>query len=444
MKSLKLLRWLILMSTVFLIPSVVMAQAKYVGSDKCKSCHKGIYETWKDTLHNKSQQVLTPSNDSVVVEWKGTVKLKAGKIPEVTVKLNETPEKVHQATLVDAKDPSKEVTYNAVRTYGGWGWKQRYQVKIGNNHFILPIQWNQATSRWVPYNLQYWYNEDGSLRQPPVGKSFEMSCAGCHNTGLELKKVNSGYESKYVELNTGCEKCHGPGSEHFKGPRVKGKIINPRKMDYERGLEVCGQCHSRGSSLPNGTFDYPWNDKDNKPYKLGEPLSKYYQFKPGLWGDSEAHSKSHHQQWIDYQKSTHFQAKISCFDCHNPHGGPGRFQLVKADFNNNLCLSCHAKDKKFANPEAIRIHSKHNYAPETTGTGRCSFCHMVKTAGSAEAGDIHAHDFKIIKPQLSLETFKKDPKNVVPNSCSGCHKDWGKDEAGYQAGVKAYESLFGK
>jgi hypothetical protein len=69
---------------------------------------------------------------------------------------------------------------------------------------------------------------------------------------------------------------------------------------------------------------------------------------------------------------------------------------------------------------------------------------MVKTAGSAEAGDIHAHDFKIIKPQLSLEMFKKDPKNVVPNSCNGCHKDWAKDETGYQAGVQAYESHFGK
>ena len=124
----------------------------------------------------------------------------------------------------------KRSTYNVARTYGGWGWKQRYQVKIGNHHYILPFQWNQATSRWVPYNLQNWYNEDGSLKQPSVEKSFEMSCAGCHNTGLELKKVDRGYESKYVELNIGCEKCHGPGSEHVKSPKTKGKIIHPRKL----------------------------------------------------------------------------------------------------------------------------------------------------------------------------------------------------------------------
>jgi len=344
---------------------------------------------------------------------------------------------------VDAKDPTKEVTYRVVRTYGGWGWKQRYQVKIGNHHYILPFQWNQAASRWVPYNLQNWYEEDGTLKQPAVSKSFEMSCAGCHNTGLELKKADGGYESKYSELNIGCEKCHGPGSEHIKSPRAKGKIINPRRLAYERALEVCGQCHSRGVSVPNGTFEYPWNDRDNKPFKSGEPLSGYYQFKPGVWGDPQAHSKSHHQQWLDFQKSAHFYSKVLCFDCHNPHGGPSRSQLTRADYNNNLCLSCHGKDKRFAYPWAIRMHAKHDYAPETRGTSRCSSCHMVKTASSAEAGDIHSHDFRILKPQVSLEMFKKDPKNVVDNSCNGCHNEWGKDEAGFQAGVKAYESLFG-
>ncbi len=442
MKKFFVLKWPLFLSILILVPSLTMAQANYVGSKKCMSCHSSIYETWKDTLHNKSQQILSRTNDTLVVDWKGMIKLKDGNIPEVFVKLEDGPGDVHQATLVDAKDLSKEVTYNVARTFGGWGWKQRYEVKIGNRHYILPFQWNQATSRWVPYNLQDWYEEDGSLKQPPAEKSFDMSCAGCHNTGLELKKVDRGYESKYVELNIGCEKCHGPASEHIKSPKAKGKIIHPRKLSYERSLEVCGQCHSRGVSVPNGTFEFPWNDRDNKAYKIGEPLPNYYQFKPGIWGDPQAHSKSQHQQWLDFQKSGHFYARVLCFDCHNPHGGPSRSQLVKADYNDTLCLSCHGKNQKFANPWAIRIHTKHNYAPETRGTSRCSSCHMVKTASSAEAGDIHSHDFRIIRPRVSLEMFEKDPKNVVPNSCNGCHTEWGKDEAGYKTGAKAYESLF--
>ena len=73
---------------ILCVPSLAIAQAGYVGSAKCVSCHKAISETWKDTLHNKSQQALSPANDTVVVDWQGVVKLKAEKIPEATVKLH--------------------------------------------------------------------------------------------------------------------------------------------------------------------------------------------------------------------------------------------------------------------------------------------------------------------------------------------------------------------
>lgn len=417
---------------------------EYVGSPACALCHADIHGKWKDTLHNKSQQEISVFNDPVVVHWSGVVKLKAGKIPEATIELHETPDGVHRATLIDAKDPAKRVTYPVTRTYGGWGWKQRYQVKLGESHYILPLQWNQATSRWVPYNLQNWYGEDGSLRVPPLNRSFEAQCAGCHNTGLRLEKTTAGeFRSTYTELNIGCEKCHGPGSEHVRGGGAKALIVNPRNLPFERSVEVCGQCHSRGVSQPNGVHDFPWDDANNTPYVLGQPLRQYYSDKGGRWGDPEAHSRQHHQQGLDYLKSKHFAGQVRCFDCHDPHGGPGRFQLVKADFNNTLCLSCHAKDKRFASNEAIRKHTRHNYAPETRGTSRCSSCHMVKTAASAEAGDIHSHDFKVIRPSVSLDMFSKDPKAVIANSCNGCHTEWGKDRTGYEAGVAAFRAKFG-
>jgi predicted CXXCH cytochrome family protein len=436
-------RWFLPILILILCPSLAMAQAKYLGSETCKACHSGIYEKWKMTLHNKSQQEQSDRNDTVVVDWKGVLRLKGGNIPEYTVKLTRGKDGSYQATLVDTKNPAREVTYRVVRTYGGWGWKQRYQVKIGNSHYILPIQWNQTTSRWVTYNPQWWYNEDGSLKQPQVKDSFEMGCAGCHNTGLELIKTDKGYEAKYVELNAGCEKCHGPGSEHIGATTNKRKIMNPKWLVYDRANEVCGQCHSRGVSKPNGTFGYPVNDKDIKPYTVGAVLTDFYQFKPGEWGGMKAHAKSHHQQWHDLQRSKHW-GKTTCYTCHDPHGGPSVSQLIKADYDNELCLSCHGRKDKFANPGAIRKHTKHNYAPEVVGLSRCSSCHMVKTAASAEAGDVHSHDFKIIKPAESLEMFKEDPKNVVSNSCNGCHKNWAKDEAGYTAGVRAYEKIFGK
>jgi predicted CXXCH cytochrome family protein len=435
------LRWKahLLALILVLLPSFVGA-ADYVGSDKCGMCHRDVYDRWKASLHNKSQQELSPANDNVVVDWKGTLKLKAGNIPEYTVKLSRQNGE-YFATLVDSQDPTKEATYKVVRTYGGWGWKQRYQVMIGNMHYILPIQWNQSTSRWVAYNPNWWYAENGALKTPATRNSFELDCAGCHNTGLVMGKGEKGIEVKYLELNTGCEKCHGPGSAHMGSPRA-GTIINPKTLSYERNIESCGQCHSRGVSKPSGSFGYPWNDKDNRPYALGEPLDNYYQFRPGEWGGMLAHAKNHHQQWHDLLRSKHYTAKVTCSACHDPHGSANPYQMVKKNDNNDLCLTCHGK--RFSSPEAVRNHTQHPYAPETTGTSRCSACHMVKTASSAEAGDIHAHDFKIIKPSLSLADFRKDPLTAAPNSCNGCHKDWGKNLEGYEAGVKAYEKLFKK
>lgn len=434
-------KWKVLIMALLIVAAPSLAgAADYVGSRQCGNCHQDVYDRWKDSLHNKSQQELSPANDSVVVDWKGTLTLKAGDIPQYVVKLSKK-EGQYYATLVDALNAANEATYKIVRTYGGWGWKQRYQVMIGDLHYILPIQWNQATSRWVAYNPQWWYNANGSLKTPSARNSFEIDCAGCHNTGLVIARGPKAVEVRYSELNTGCEKCHGPGSSHVQSPGG-GSIINPKKLAYERNIETCGMCHSRGVSKPDGSFGYPWNDKDNKPYMVGEPLADYYQFRPGEWGGMMAHAKNHHQQWHDLLRSKHYQAKVSCTACHDPHGSAIRFQLVKKDNGNELCLSCHGK--RFANPDAVRKHTRHTYAPETKGTSRCSSCHMVKTASSAEAGDVHSHDFKIIKPSVSLQDFRKDPKTAAPNSCNGCHTDWGKNEAGYAAGVSAYEKLLRK
>lgn len=440
---------LLLVAVVVLLSLAPAYPAQYVGSVACKACHADIYDRWKDTLHNQSQQELTLTNDTVVVDWSGQVTLKAPDIPEVILKLSEPSRGSHLVTLVDRTDVKKSVTYQVVRTYGGWGWKQRYLIKVGNSHYILPLQWNQAASRWVPYNLQNWYNRDGSLKELNPANSFEKNCAGCHNTGLVLTKGPTGeFLSNYVELNIGCEKCHGPGEDHVKAGGRREAIINPRKLPYERSLEVCGQCHSRGKSLPNGTHDFPWDDENNRPYEIGKPLREYFSARPGLWGDPEAHSKAHHQQWLDFLKSSHFSpGRLACFDCHDPHGSAARFQMVRRDDNNSLCLSCHRGDKRFATIDDIRGHTRHNYAPETVGLSRCSTCHMVKTASSAEAGDIHSHTFKIIAPEVSLKQFRevggRPGAAVIPNSCNGCHAGWKDDLAGFEAGVAAYNRLFG-
>ena len=54
-------------------------------------------------------------------------------------------------------------------------------------------------------------------------------CDGCHSVNYDIKTKT------VTEWNVGCEKCHGPGSEHVKHP-TSANIVNPAR-DGLRGGE---------------------------------------------------------------------------------------------------------------------------------------------------------------------------------------------------------------
>jgi predicted CXXCH cytochrome family protein len=432
-----------------------LAQGNLVGSENCMSCHIQTYETWKGSTHYKAVQEITPSRNNVTADWKGDIKIKSGIIPEATIKLSRGPDGSYLATLVDSKDPSRQITYNVVRTQGAGSMKgQMYYVKIDDYYYSLPLNWETISSKFVPYSLDSWYNEDGSLKQPSADKSWEMTCAGCHQTGLEFKKAENGYEATYSELSIGCEKCHGPGSEHIKSPQAEAKIINPRDLSYERGIDVCSQCHSTsGRSVPKGIIRGAWDEIKNIGYKIGEPLTYYMQSMGGPTPQS-ADKSNELDTYHSLSKSKHYESHTSCFDCHNPHGGPITANLKRGDMDNSLCLYCHGMEDAFASPASIMQHTRHSYDPDMKGTSRCTYCHTIQSRrqrvpsnNGVPAGGMPgamSGFLQVVKPQQSMDLFNSNSKNAYTNSCNRCHRDWGGDEAGYKKGVEAYNKKFGQ
>jgi predicted CXXCH cytochrome family protein len=448
-------RYFVLTLLTILLSTSAIAQNRFVGSEKCMVCHTKIYETWKEGTHYKAVQTLTPSNDSVIADWKGEVKLKTEKIPEATIKLGKDSNGNYLATLIDSKEPSKKVTYKVERVQGSGSVKgQQYYVKIGNYYYSLPIFWETISSKFkntLPSSLDTWYAEDGSLKQPAAEKSWEMTCAGCHQTGVEYKKIANGYEFTSSELSIGCEKCHGPGSGHVAASGAKNTIINPRDLGYERGMDVCNQCHdTQGQSVPGGVIRGAWNEDKSRGYVIGEPLTNYMQA-AATPGSSVLRPLSSADTYHQLAAGKHGEAMTNCFDCHDPHGGPAMSNLKRPDFNNTLCLHCHAKEKEFASPTMIIQHTRHSYDPDMKGTSRCTNCHLLQsrrirtpTTGSGMPSRMMAGFLQVVKPQQSLEMFKSNPNSQSTNSCNKCHKDWSGDEAGYKKGVAAYEAKFGQ
>ena len=55
----------------------------------------------------------------------------------------------------------------------------------------------------------------------------------------------------------------------------------------------------------------------------------------------------HQQQRAEFAKRSHMplpEGKLSCADCHNPHGSTSKAQL-KSDSVNELCYNCHAEKR---------------------------------------------------------------------------------------------------
>lgn len=140
------------------------------------------------------------------------------------------------------------------------------------------------------------------------------------------------------ELNIGCESCHGAGSVHAKAPKTQkaDTIVSPGKLASERASIICGQCNSRPQGFLNN--DQPVN-KDYKMMVPGTSRNEYlvnYTTREDaspkdIW---ESHSKSHHQQYLDFIRSKKYRNGsriLSCGDCHDPHGVSTFAHQMRAD-----------------------------------------------------------------------------------------------------------------
>jgi predicted CXXCH cytochrome family protein len=256
-------------------------------------------------------------------------------------------------------------------------------------------------------------------------------------------------DGRLDEINTGCEACHGPGSDHLEHRPQGGYIVSPSLLTPGRELMICGRCHSRPKGIGAGGTDAPLSEQNlmalpgtrradfalNYTQRVdGVPLNPDGTPK-NFWSTlDDADSKSHHQQYSDFIRSHHYRnpfGLLTCTSCHDPHGNDeNRNQLLIAADDNAICARCHT-DKL-----PIRAHvdeatgNEHNNVAEEDF--KCVTCHMVGTATSGAQsqellypddsayfwGDIAGHRFESQPTSLA-----SDPGQPVPatNACGTCH-----------------------
>jgi predicted CXXCH cytochrome family protein len=357
------------------------ASAHYVGSQACEKCHAEIYEHWQKTPMANVVRDPIQHPDAI--------------IPDL-------------ATNNVYKFSRDQVAF----VYGSI-WKQRYFTKIGDDYFPLPVQWEVVNKKWSKYQVpptggDWWASfYPGDNMQRPTGPL----CDGCHSVGYDIQT------KQVTEWNVGCERCHGPGSEHIAYP-TRGNILNPALMNYVAASDTCIQCHSQGQPLSNPIegkyYDWPVG------YNVGRKLADYWKLEDHTLGepqnflyfpDGTAHKNR--MQGNDFVQSVMYRRGVTCFDCHDVHGTSNYAQLRKPA--NALCLDCHGPSSPNG-PRTATIE-EHTHHKEGSAGSQCASCHMpaIETEGPANT-TVHAHTFRFVTPAMT-------DKYKIANPCTSCHTD---------------------
>lgn len=353
-------------------------QLQFTGSESCRKCHAKEFNGWKQT--RMANVVRDP--------------------------------KLHpEAVLGDFShpDPNRPFDLDKVAFVYGSRWKQRYFAKKGNGYYPLPAQWDIKNGKWLPYHVpdetDWWV---AHYPKPNEDRPTGPTCDGCHSVNFQLAT------GQVTEWNVGCEKCHGPGSQHVAHPTAKN-IVNPDKIDSVRGNDVCIQCHSQGrpSTLPiEGKFvDWPVG------FLPGQKLADVWNFEiPRLgtqdfyfWQDGSAHKNR--MQGNDFAQSVMYHRGLRCFDCHDVHSNANRSNLIAV--GNALCLGCHTR----SNPAGLKgTVSEHTHHAANSKGSECTACHMPKIAQTLGNNFVGSHTFRFNSPRLTQQFG-------IPNPCTSCHTD---------------------
>jgi predicted CXXCH cytochrome family protein len=431
--------------------------AHYVGAETCKECHQLQYDDWRRMWHSKMERWATPENvigcfDGRVITYDKIV-LADGKTSPSVMPSREG-DKFYM-TLLDKKDPSKNVKYEIAKTLGG-KWDQHYEVKDANGRYYpTPMRWSVQAGDWLiedfppAYHPSAWFEADGTpKRQPPADRAAEGRCAGCHTTGYEFKKVNGLWQATgNGELGIACERCHGPASKHIdeaKAAKARGEtklpnstIANPLKdLTTFQQTQICGQCHGRAfnKQTPEDLFfqmgfivgDTDITDHYNYWNYSSFSLDHRSHVTDYFWHNDWA--KKNRQQWQDFTKSAHYTTGgMSCLTCHTFHGKWEGPQLRLK--NEEICTSCHVKDSVAAKPNKEMYEgSKHQATKKLANGVTCVNCHMPrigKRSGGTAKGpapwDVSSHTFLMATPFLEKTIGMR-------TACSNCHL--GKDPPG--------------
>jgi predicted CXXCH cytochrome family protein len=348
-------------------PPTKSTTSEYVDSGVCAGCHQQIAQSYGATGMGRSFSRLTPAKPKA--EFNGA------KVANQPSGLNYTMLQ-HDGKFFEQRS---QIGYGGAETNKA---EKQADYVIGSGNHAQTFLHRDGQGRLIELPVS-WYAEDGGYwamspgfdrhDQEDFRRAISAECMFCHNgypdsaTRFNPAGLDPPSFPKNLSEGIDCQRCHGPGRAHVDAAlsgadadHLRTAIVNPARLDRDRQLEVCMQCHLETSSghMPNEIRSF---DRGVFSYRPGQPLGDYKLYFDPLSNKTDDRFEIAHAAYR-LRKSACFQkSQMTCLTCHDPHvsyRGPGSTPRYVA-----VCEKCHQE-------------VKHTVTLPQTST--CLDCHMPK------------------------------------------------------------------
>ena len=262
----------------------------------------------------------------------------------------------------------------------------------------------------------------------PVAVTAE-TCRRCHRDYYDAwaRSTHARIDGRLFKSpgKQGCEACHGPGAEHAQSGN-RALILRFSGSPPEAVETACLKCHERGNRLywrgsPHESRNitctncHTLHKKPDSVQHVSRFLERPLETRLLARNTSmEVCLQCHLLQKAQLQRSSHMplrEGKLTCVDCHNPHGTPTP-KLLRENSVNENCYRCHTEKRG-------PFLWEHPPAAED-----CLNCHQAH-------GSMHEKLLKVRPPRLCQQCHMRGGHSTLPQlasnrliynlGCTNCH-----------------------
>lgn len=342
-----------------------VSKAHFVGSQNCRQCHSDQHKSYLLTAHSRAltkvREAIEPGDGTFPHDVSGrtySVFRRDGQLwhSEASSKSAEGSEQ--PAGIYHAEFPLKYLV-------GSGRHSRSYLVERDGFLTESPVTWYTSEKKWA-MSPGYDRADHQSFERP-----IDMGCLICH--AGQIKPVDQAFSRLAIsEESIGCERCHGPGSDHSEKHRRSDTgihtaslsgvddptIVNPSRLSRDRQESLCAQCHLRGEAT---VFHKGLSASDFRPGQLLTETRIDYL----LSGGNGSMMVVGHMDQMHSSACWQNSETLTCATCHDSHAS-ALPSLAAGDYRQS-CLQCHQEQACTAPVEKRQL---------TPTPDNCVVCHM--------------------------------------------------------------------